>query len=250
VVFLFHFSLFYGDAERQYSRRERLAERRVLDGLRARGGDKNTTIRWHRVTLANLIARRLLHNPSVADHDDVVASTVLSNSKKQLELLARILPSMSSDPALSHPLDWMISRLRDGSGQATPREFIHFLVQAREIQLSRLEVGVAEPTEETLFHPLAFTIALRDVSTSRFDQTLCQEYPQWKSRMTRLKGEKAHLHLSDLAEIWHEPREKAMTIAENLVEIGFFEPSDSTSDPVFSIPHLYRPVLGLRSLTG
>ena len=64
--------------------------------------------------------------------------------------------------------------------------------------------------------------------------------------MTRLKGEKAHLHLSELAEIWHEPKEKAVSIAENLVEIGFFEPPESGADPVFDIPHLYRPVLGLK----
>jgi len=79
-------------------------------------------------------------------------------------VFARIFPSMGMDGSMIHPLDWMMSRLHDGSGQVTPRELIHFLAQAREIQLVRLEVGVKEPADEALFYKLAFTIALREVS--------------------------------------------------------------------------------------
>jgi hypothetical protein len=208
---------------------------------------RHTTIRWHRVTLANLIVRRLLHNQGIADQYHVDATDILSNSKKQFDLLARIFP-VNLDSSSSHPLDWMMAKLHDGSGLVTPREVIHFLVQAREIQITRLEVGVVAPSGESLFYNLAFDLALKDVSVTRFDQTLCQEFPQWKSRMTSLRGEKYQLSLSDLARIWHESEERALTAAENLVEIGFFETPDSKREPIFSIPFLYRPVLSIKSI--
>jgi hypothetical protein len=205
---------------------------------------RSTTIRWHRVTLANLIARRLLHNRVIVEHYRLNPAAILSNSRLQIDLLNRIFPSTIDGSG--KPFDWMLSRLHDGTGQVAPRELIHFLVQAKEIQLARLEVGVQEPPAEALFHQLAFSVALRDVSEFRFYQTLCQEYPQWEKRMLSLKGANTPFQPADLARIWHEPEEKAMTIAENLVEIGFFDSPDSSSEPSFSVPHLYRPALGIK----
>lgn len=206
---------------------------------------RHTTIDWHRFNLVNLIVRRLIHNKVIVDCYGVDVSEVLSDSKKQLELLARVLPPrMDSQP--SQPVDWMISRLRDGSGQVAPRELIHFLTAARNIQIARLEVGVTELAGEALFHHLCFNLALREVSKVRFDQTLCAEYPMWKNRMIQLRGVGHQQTLGELSRIWHEPKEKALSIAENLVEIGFFEPPDKKDDPVFVIPHLYRYVLNVR----
>jgi hypothetical protein len=64
--------------------------------------------------------------------------------------------------------------------------------------------------------------------------------------MTSLRGEKHSLNLVELARIWRESEERALTAAENLVEIGFFESPDSKREPIFFIPYLYRPALGIK----
>jgi len=202
---------------------------------------RTTTIDWTNQSLLNLVVRRLVHN-EVIRNEYKVDQSILADTAQQAKLFSRVFPPQAN-------LDWMLSRLRDGSRRAAPRELIHLLHYAREIQLNKLVLGGAEPEGEGLFRFESLRQALPEVSKVRFEQTLCAEYPQWHTHLARLRGESVEQSLISLAELWQETVEAATKIAENLVEIGFFEKKGSRKNPSFWVPYVYQPALEMKDPT-
>jgi hypothetical protein len=65
--------------------------------------------------------------------------------------------------------------------------------------------------------------------------------------MTRLKGEDAHQTIASLMEIWRESQESTAQHAEELADVGFFENLGPKRRPVFWVPFLYQPALGMKA---
>jgi len=200
---------------------------------------RHTTISWTNQSLLNLLIRRFLHNEIVRKNYNVDATLVLADTSKQIKLFARIFPPQAN-------LDWMLSRLRDGSRRAAPRELIHFLHCAKNTQSRKLELGGIEPGGETLFDILSLMQSLPEVSSVRFEQTLCAEYPRWRPYIVRLKGERPQNTLQALANLWKVTLEEATMIADNLMEVGFLEKRGTRDSPMYWVPYLYQPVLEMK----
>jgi hypothetical protein len=139
----------------------------------------------------------------------------------------------------------MLSRTADGTKQTAPRELIHLLSAARDEQLKLLEMGGPEPPGEMLISPAALKAALPSVSSVRYNQTLCAEHAAFKHWMAQLEGEKTQQTVATLAKIWKVPAAEALSRAENLSEIGFFEKRGTKEQPIFWVPFLYRDALHL-----
>jgi hypothetical protein len=200
---------------------------------------RHTTISWTNQSLLNLVVRRLLHNEVIRSEYRADPTIVLSSTGDQVRLFNEIFPPQTN-------LDWMLFRLRDGSGQTRPRELIHLLHCARGIQIRRLELGGAEPGAKTLFDSRSLMQALPEVSEVRFEQTLCAEYPKWRPQLLRLKGEKAHLSVSELAKIWQTTTKEASGMAEELQELGFFQKQGTRDNPIYWVPPLYQLPLQIK----
>jgi hypothetical protein len=206
-------------------------------------------ITWDSHSLLNLIIRRALHNEALRGFYAAQASEVLSSTEKQRELFYRIFPQQV-DAGARKPstLDWMLSRTADATRQTAPREVIHLLSSARDVQLQRLELGYPQPPEDNLFDRAVLKEAMPEVSKVRFEQTLCAEYPQLAVFMRKLENEKTEQTAQSLARIWGVKRDDALATAERLVEIGFFERRGTKEEPSFWIPFIYRDAL--RMLQG
>lgn len=203
-------------------------------------------ITWESQSLLNLIIRRALHNERLRKFYNVESGDVLSSTAKQTDLFYKVFPKQVDPGARkSSTLDWMLSRTADGTGQTAPRELIHLLSSARDVQLKRLELGNPEPPNGNLFERTVLKEAMPEVSKVRFEQTLCAEYPQYALLLRRLEHEKTEQTPDTLAKIWSMSREEALAFAEKLVEIGFFEPSGTKEQPSFWIPFLYRDALSM-----
>jgi hypothetical protein len=200
---------------------------------------RHTTINWNGQSLLNLIIRRLLHNEIIRVEYQADPELILADTNKQIKLFMQIFPPQTN-------LDWMLVRLCDGSRQTAPRELIHLLHCARNIQLKKLELGGPEPGAQTLFDVRSLRQALPEVSQVRFEQTLCAEYPKWRPYLVRLKGEAAHLALAGLSRVWQRPLEETATIAEGLVEIGVLQKQGSRDSPIFWVPYLYQHALEIK----
>jgi hypothetical protein len=171
---------------------------------------------------------------------------VLASVEEQKKLFYRIFPEqVEAGSRKSTTFDWMLGRVRDGSGRVAPRELIHLLAALRDVQLRLLEIGSPEPPGEQLFDRAAFKAALPQVSRARLDQTLLAEYPNLREYIERLERRKTLQSLETLAEIWHCSVEEAREPAAQLVEVGFFERRQTQSGDGYWIPFLYRDALQL-----
>ncbi len=204
------------------------------------------TIRWDSPSLLNLVIRRILRNEAIRIYYEVDEGGTLGDIRAQEKLFYRVFPD-KVDAGSKKPMtfDWMLSRTQDGSQQPAPRELIHLLSSLREQQLRRLELGLDEPPDEHLFDRQTFKDALPEVSRTRLEQTLYAEYPSLKPYLVRLQGEKTQQRTDTLSATWDVPPDQALTLANKLAEVGFFEKRGSKEDPEFWVPFLYRDALGM-----
>jgi hypothetical protein len=152
---------------------------------------------------------------------------------------------VDSGPSKPTTFDWMLSRTKDASGQSAPRELIHLLNATRANQLKLLEIGNPEPAGENLFSRNALKAALPEVSKARFEQTLCAEFPHFKARLLKLEGKKTEQSARTLAEIWNVEEAKALEIADQLVDAGFFQRKTTRGSLSFWVPFIYREALNM-----
>lgn len=207
---------------------------------------KTLTISWNTQSLLNLVARRAIQNEAVRQYYDVTPEQVLSSATAQRDFFYRVSPKqVEVGPNKPETFDWIVGRCRDGSRQTAPREVIHLMSSVRDDQVRRLELGEAEPEDGTLFARTAFKDALQVVSKVRLEQTLYAEYPALKSYLEKLRGEKTAHSIDSLARLWQLSPDDAMQVAQQLVEVGFFELRGTKDAPEYWVPFLYRDALDL-----
>jgi len=218
------------------------------EGLReASHLEDQVTIRWEdKQSLLNLVIRRCLRNEVIRDFYSVSEEEILADADEQQKLFYRIFPEQVEAGSRKSPtLDWMLGRVRDGTGRVAPRELIHLLSALRDEQLRMLEIGNPEPGGEQLFDRAAFKAALPEVSRTRLDQTLLSEYPALRPHLEKLEGRKTQQTATTLQEIWGLGREETSKLAHHLVEVGFFERRNTEDGEVYWVPFLYRDALRL-----
>ncbi|MEU8586925.1 hypothetical protein AB0C59_07955 [Streptomyces sp. NPDC048664] len=207
---------------------------------------RELVLKWDRAALLQLVAQRLVRNPRLVKHYNVSPEDVKADTQEQAKLFKRVYPlQVEGGPNKPQTFDWCLSRTRDGSRLTAPRELIHLLSEARDVQMKWLEIGEVEPEGEPLFQRGALKEGLPAVSDLRLQKTLYAEYPHLRTYLEMLEGQKTNHSVRSLASIWREPEAKAKEIALRLVDIGFFEKRGTFIDPEFWVPFLYRPALNL-----
>jgi hypothetical protein len=204
---------------------------------------RELTIEWPEASLLHLIVRRLLQNEAVVDAYGVTPSAVLGSVRAQRQFFDRLVPDQVDSGRNPRTFEWMVGRVVDGTRRAAPRELIHLLSQARDIQLAMLERGEPEPDGEVLLSRQAFRDALPEVSRVRLEKTIYAEYPNLRERLHALQSEKTNQSLQSLSRIWNVTQDEARSVAEELVEIGFFERRGEKAKPSYWVPFLYRSAL-------
>ena len=200
------------------------------------------TISWDEASLLNLVIRRALHNSSLRTFYAVDVAETLADRSRQVAMFYRIFPKkVTAEPIRT--FEWMLQNTCDGTKRNSPRELIHLLSAARQLQLRRLEVGQAPPEGDTLFDPSSLARALPEVARVRFEQTLCAEYPHLRDRMRLLENEMGQHTPDSLATIWRLSMKEASDVAYQLVDVGFFQFAGTHRMPRFLLPPLYKRAL-------
>lgn len=207
---------------------------------------KESSITWDDNGLLNLIFKRVTKNKNILSYlgveDDVLGLSI----ENQKELLYRILPDKIESGKNPYTMDWIISRLKDGLDVSAPREIIHMFECAKEIQIKRLERNEVEPLGSILFERSVFKEAIGVVSKTKYEKTLCAEYPHLVAYMEKLRGGKTEYTVEPLSAIWNVDIETAKYRAEELAGIGFFGKIKNKKDKStfsYKIPMLYRSAL-------
>jgi hypothetical protein len=191
--------------------------------------------------------RRLLNNAALIDQFKIDRNAVLQDVRQQEELFYRCFPAqVEQGPQKAPTFKWLLTRCADGSGKTAPRELIHLLNCILEQETKRLEQGGAPAPDDLLFDRSVFKAALPTVSNARLNQYLYAEYANQRSYIARLEGQKAEQTADSLANLWKISRDAAITKAEELVELGFFEKREKPDQTTtFWVPFLYRDALHL-----
>jgi hypothetical protein len=206
--------------------------------------ERTITIDWNTDDLVNLVVRRALSNKSVLNFYDLDRDKVLSSFPLQQQFLTEIFPKqVETGPNKPTTFAWMLSRTKDASENAAPREVIHFLNELRTVQVGRYEKGISAPSDTRLFEQAAFKEALPQVSKTRLEQTLYAEFPQTKQSIEALREQKATQTAASLAALWKCTLDEATKRAGDLEGIGFFERIAGASETYWRVPFLYRPAL-------
>jgi hypothetical protein len=211
---------------------------------------RTLTISWNEASLLNLVVRRLLQNDALREMYGVDGEQVLSDSSEQREFFERLVPEQVDSGRNPKTFQWLLGRAQDGTKTVAPRELIHLLTQARDLQLLMLERGEREPQDEMLLSRQALREALPEVSRVRLERTIYAEYPEVKDRLEALRRGKTNQTVESLAEIWVVSIDEAQSIASHLVEIGFFELRSEKGNPSYWVPFLYRPALEMSQGTA
>jgi len=208
--------------------------------------ERRTNLEWKSHMLLNLMLRRILSNVCICSFMDVDRDRVLADFDKQQAFFYRVFPKTIGG---SNTLEWLFARTTDASNETAPRELIQFLNELKTMQIRRFEVGAKLARRDgMLFSEEAFREALRPVSNNRLENTLYAEYSELRHRIRPLAQGKIEYKVGDLTRIWGVDDKKAVKIAKQLENVGFFEklPSRSARQSAhWRIPLLYRPALSL-----
>lgn len=201
---------------------------------------------WDAQSLLNLIVNRLVSNPALCEYYEIDPQKVMSDLTMQEKVFYMIFPhQVDKGSRKTKTLDWILTRLADGTGRTAPREIIHLLNVAREFQLNNYRLGKRQPDDGRLIDNTAFQEALPTVSNTRYTQTLCAEHPSLISHLGKLEREKSEQNIETLKKIWGENEKDTLRIAEKLVDVGFFALKGPKLTPVFWVPYLYRDALNM-----
>jgi len=204
------------------------------------------TIDWNRTSLLNLAVRRAIHNISLQQYYDTTPQMVLASSQSQEQFFYKMCPTQVDIGRKKPPtFEWILGRTKDSSGKNAPRELIHLLNCARDVQIRRHELGETPPDNELLFVGAAFKQALPEVSRVRLTQTLYAEYPSLCAPLEKLRKSKTQHTLATLSTIWKTSGEETERIAGELTEAGFFEQRGPREVAQYKVPFLYRDALEL-----
>lgn len=208
---------------------------------------RKIVIEWDSQSLMNLIIRRALNNEAIRTTYNVDTSYILMNVERQNDLFYKIFPrQVDSGPKNPKTFDWMLGRTKDGTGINAPRELVHLITSATEIQIRNFEQGLLpELPGEILFTGSSLKAALPAVSRERLEQTIYAEYPEYREIIQKLEGNKTQQTSNTLSQIWSVSKDRASDYASSLVDIGLFQRIGTNENPAYWMPFLYRDALSM-----
>jgi hypothetical protein len=204
------------------------------------------TIVWDTKSLQNLIVRRALYNPSISAFYAASPEEILGSAEKQTEFFYKMFPSqIAIGQRQTNTLDWLLTRVADGSQNPAPRELIHLLQVARDMQLRAYELGSPDPPAVELIGRAAIKDSLPEVSKVRFELTLCAEYSDLRRFWLKMESSKTAQTLQSFSRLMDVSEEDGLKIADRMVEAGFFTKKLEKGEIIYWVPFIYRDALNL-----
>lgn len=205
---------------------------------------RTTTISWSPQSLLNLIILRAIRNPQIAEQYKVNATAVERSHAEQRSLYYKMFPEqVDIGEKQSDTFDWILNRVRDGLGNAAPREVIHFHNEVINCEKEAISIGTRKIEPPNIFSRASVKGATAEVSKVKAEQNLFAENSHLKPYVQKLDGNKAEQNIDTLAALWGKNLDETKLIASELVFVGFFEQRAARDEGIYKIPFIYRPYL-------
>lgn len=222
--------------------------KRVIDsGMRESSHiTRKIDIEWDESKILNLIIQRVLSNEEVCIEYKLNKEKILSNYSQQEKLFYRLFPKqVESGPNKPSTLNWILNRTTDSAKKYSPREIIHLLNEAKEIQIKKVEIGKTQYENGELLERSALKEAITKVSYFKIFNTLLPEYPGMREYILRLEKQKSEHTYQTLSKIWGITIKEAEKKARELADLGFFEISGNRESTKLKVPFIYRYGIGI-----
>ncbi len=200
-------------------------------------GDRSSRVMsWTDGELLYLVTKRLAHMDEVAKHFGFDPEKLEGNVEYQKECFYKVFPQRIGKQTT---FEWLISCLRDGKDQVTPRDLIDLLNNARHEQLQLLKME--KRPQHTLIEERALRSALDALSRDKRDKYLRAEFPHLQDDILVFRG-----GYSDYPEPCLERKLGAQwrVKAENLRSIGFLK--FDSKKAIWKVPIMWRKGLDIR----
>lgn len=205
---------------------------------------RTTTISWSPQNLLNLIILRAIKNPEISAKYNVKILEIQKSHSEQRALYYRIFPEqVDIGEKQSDTFDWILNRVRDGLGNAAPREVIHFHNEIIICENNSIAIGSSKVESPNIFSRASIKSATLEVSKVKTEQNLFAENSNLKQYIQKFDGNKAEQNIETLSKLWGRNVDETKNIASELVNVGFFEQRAARDEGVYKIPFIYRPYL-------
>lgn len=197
-------------------------------------------IEWDSDQLLLFIVKRIFSNDDVKKFFNINYKIEEISIKDAYDLFYMMFDEkVEKGPKKSKTFNWIYNHLVDGSGFATPRDFINYF----EFLFSIMEKSErSQPTEGSKFSykPSVFKEAWTKTSEKKLTTQIYAEYNELKPSIEKFKDKKARHKLSTLEDLLGNDY---LSITETLVKIGFFIKENN----YYEIPFLYRSFLNIKN---
>ena len=200
-------------------------------------------ISWDTKSIVDLVSKRIVDNETFRTTFGIEANQIASEVDRR-SVVTRVLPAeMESLDIFS----FVIQRTVDASDEPNPRNVITVLRLARQ---SQLRICDRDDPEYGLYGSLigqdAMKAAMKELSSTRLEDTLFAEFHQLRPYVEKLKGRSFIYTREELASVLSLSLNEYQfsRLVEDLKYSGFMRESGSGQ---LSVPILYRPALHLYS---
>tara|TARA_R110001583_G_scaffold131425_1_gene283159 strand:+ start:1044 stop:2507 length:1464 start_codon:yes stop_codon:yes gene_type:complete len=203
--------------------------------------NRDITISWNSRNLLNLIVSRALQNTLLLERYNVDSKEILANYDKQKDFYYKMFPQqVDVGERQSETFEWVLSRIRDGLNSTPPRELIHYYNEMISQEINEQDIANNNVEEPNIVSKVAIKNAAYEVSKTRILRTLFAEYPEFKDDVLAFENKKAEHNIETLCTVWGVDTNMALTKANKLSEVGFFELKTAKNEKVYKIPFIYR----------
>lgn len=222
--------------------RDDIWKRITQDGFReASHINRDITISWNGRNLLNLIVSRALQNTLMLERYSVDSKEILADYDKQKSFYYKMFPQqVDVGERQSETFEWVLSRIRDGLNSTPPRELIHYYNEMISQEINEQDIANNNVEEPNIVSKVAIKNAAYEVSKTRILRTLLAEHPEFKEDIFAFENKKAEHNVETLCTVWGVDSNKALTKANKLSEVGFFELKTAKNEKVYKIPFIYR----------
>ena len=200
---------------------------------------REQNLRWSPDTLLNLLVRRAAENIPLLEYYALDKTRLLESLSEQRSFCSgSLLEPVETPSRRLAAFDWLMTVLRDGTGRVSPRDVIHFMTNAREAQLSNLQLGGAPPGGDYMFGMAVYLRAFRDVAVFRMQRSFYAEHPKLRAYVEALEGAPSRLDVALLQRRWGIDYRTTVEISRRLSELGILEPRRRADRLDFRMPPL------------
>lgn len=222
-----------------YNRVTTIGQFPALTHIRSRA---TRPIKWSIEDLLNLVVTRLVQNKKIRSFINLDGQSIVSQRRR--EIFYTIFPPLIDRGNAAEGFKWIVDRITDGKDVATPRDLLSVIEKARVIQLEKMERDSVAPSESFLFDEDSIRLAVKEVAKDNLETRIFAEYPDLRTPVLLLKGNKADHNSDTFKEILGDDYSKELIT--RLESVGLIYRRERKGHQVWTIPFFYSFALDIK----